>query len=88
VLITMGCGDVCAVFPASGTSTGSSTTPPAGTSRRPPDPRRDPLRSRTTPHRAAVTTTWSACCAPRHAGARTLAGSRILSLPPRSALAA
>ena len=32
VVITMGCGDACPIYPGKRTRTGSSTTPPARTS--------------------------------------------------------
>jgi len=34
VIITMGCGDTCPIFPGNATRTGSSTTPPVRASRR------------------------------------------------------
>lgn len=41
VVITMGCGDTCPVFPGSGTWIGGSTIRPGRSRRGPPDPRRD-----------------------------------------------
>jgi arsenate reductase (thioredoxin) len=40
-VVTMGCGDACAIYPASATSTGSWTTPPEAGRAGPRHPRRD-----------------------------------------------
>jgi protein-tyrosine-phosphatase len=48
VVITMGCGETCPVFPGSATRTGESTTPPARTC-----PRSAPASTTSTPGFAA-----------------------------------